>query len=132
MRAEAGSSAVGRPAELAVHPVEGSSAQNSAEEKQAGGAIYLMCEGLAATIASLNAKGRSPQRFRISVGARLQRREPSSLPAASVSSEDQVELADKVAKAVSRFVQSMVNCSERYQLYLEQGFDCVKRFKHFV
>jgi hypothetical protein len=45
------------PAELAVHPAEGSSAQNSAEDNPTGGAIYLMCEDLAATIYSLNAKG---------------------------------------------------------------------------
>jgi predicted enzyme related to lactoylglutathione lyase len=44
-------------AEIAVHPAEGGSAQNSAEENPTGSAIYLMCEDLAATIASLNAMG---------------------------------------------------------------------------
>ena len=45
------------PAELAVNPSDGNVAQNAAGESLAASVLYLMCDDLAATIASLNAKG---------------------------------------------------------------------------
>ena len=45
------------PAELAVHPSDGNVAQNFAGESPAATVLYLMCDDLAATVASLNAKG---------------------------------------------------------------------------
>jgi catechol 2,3-dioxygenase-like lactoylglutathione lyase family enzyme len=45
------------PAELAVHPSDGNVAQNAVGESLAASVLYLMCDDLAATIASLNGKG---------------------------------------------------------------------------
>jgi len=44
------------PAELGVHPSDGSFVQTQAEEKLLGSVLYLMCDDLKATIRSLEAK----------------------------------------------------------------------------
>ncbi|MGO9435875.1 MAG: VOC family protein [Terracidiphilus sp.] len=44
-------------AEIAVHPNEAGPAVKNPEENPTGAAIYLMCDDLPGTIASLNAKG---------------------------------------------------------------------------
>lgn len=45
------------PAELAVHPGDGSFVQTHAGHDMLGAVVYLMCDNLSETIASLNAKG---------------------------------------------------------------------------
>lgn len=45
------------PAEIAVHPADGNIVQNVPQEDHARSEIYLMCEDLAGTMASFNAKG---------------------------------------------------------------------------
>ena len=44
------------PAELGVHPSDGSFVQTQAEEKLLGSVLYLMCDDLKATIRALEAK----------------------------------------------------------------------------
>jgi predicted enzyme related to lactoylglutathione lyase len=45
------------PTEIAVHPADGNSPQKDAEKNPAGGVIYLMCDDLPETIATLEARG---------------------------------------------------------------------------
>jgi hypothetical protein len=45
------------PAEIAVHPADGNIVQNVPQEDHARSEIYLMCDDLAGTMASFNAKG---------------------------------------------------------------------------
>ena len=44
------------PSEMAVHPLDGNSTKQQAEQKRADVELYLLCDDLAATMASLKAK----------------------------------------------------------------------------